>query len=361
MPHQPKYRRHSIRNIAFVEYQKTRTYFGGKYGSEESIAEYRDFLQSLGFLVRDPGDNSDCEVTIPVLVDRFHEWAKATFPLGRKSRAANLATFCRRLLEFTGVDLAVKFTPRRLKEFQEWMVARGASRRYVNDATSAVRQVFKWGVSEELVPVAAYQALMTVSWVRRGRTAARETQPRGPVTWQHVKATLAKLRKPVRDMVEIQWLTGVRSQSLCAATVGQFDCKKKPWAWKPKHKTEHLGHDLTIFVGPKAQKLIGPYLAGKESDAFLFEPRSKVGKRSRRYRKHYDSDSYRQAVQRGAKAAGVPAWTPHQLRHALGTLVREKFGLEGAQAALGHARIDVTQLYAQKQMALAKKIAEAMG
>jgi site-specific recombinase XerC len=51
-------------------------------------------------------------------------------------------------------------------------------------------------------------------------------------------------------------------------------------------------------------------------------------------------------------------WSPNQLRHAAGTDVRRQYGLEAAQVILGHAKADVTQVYAERDQALA---AEVMG
>ena len=49
------------------------------------------------------------------------------------------------------------------------------------------------------------------------------------------------------------------------------------------------------------------------------------------------------------------------IRHSRATEVRRHYRLEGAQATLGHARADVTQIYAEKNMELAKRIAREMG
>jgi integrase len=64
-----------------------------------------------------------------------------------------------------------------------------------------------------------------------------------------------------------------------------------------------------------------------------------------------------------AKKAGfaVPHWHPHQLRHNRGTEVRRKYGIEAAQVALGHARADVTEVYAERNLEQARKIAREMG
>ena len=57
----------------------------------------------------------------------------------------------------------------------------------------------------------------------------------------------------------------------------------------------------------------------------------------------------------------VPHWAPNQLRHAHATEVRRVFGLEAAQAALGQANANVTQLYAERDFELARRVAEAIG
>lgn len=361
MARKPKYRRHSTRDLGFAEHAKKRTYFAGPYGSEESREAYREFLRSIGFLVQEPRRENEIAVSLARLTTRFLDWAEAAYPAGRRSHAANLADATNLLIQFAPEAAAVSFTPLRMKAFQKWLIDRGLSRSYINSIVGSVRLLFKWSVSEELVPVGTYQALLTVPGLKRGRSGAKENPPVRPVTWDHVWATLAKLNPTVKAMVQVHWLTGVRSQSLCAARVAQFDFSQSPWLWRPIHKTQNLGHSLVVFVGPSAQKILAPFVKGKLPTDFVFRPANKSGKRSRRYRSFYDPDTYRRAVVRAAAKAKVPHWSPHQLRHARGTLVRERHGLEAAQAALGHARIDATQIYAQKQVALAKMVAETMG
>ena len=57
----------------------------------------------------------------------------------------------------------------------------------------------------------------------------------------------------------------------------------------------------------------------------------------------------------------VEHWHPNQLRHAKATELRKEHGLEAAQVVLGHARADVTQVYAERNVALAKEIAKQSG
>jgi integrase len=42
------------------------------------------------------------------------------------------------------------------------------------------------------------------------------------------------------------------------------------------------------------------------------------------------------AVQRACKKAGIPPWSPRQLRHTRATVIHRAFGLEVARTVLGH-------------------------
>ena len=57
----------------------------------------------------------------------------------------------------------------------------------------------------------------------------------------------------------------------------------------------------------------------------------------------------------------MPHWHPNQLRHTFATEVRQAYGLEAAQVLLGHARADVTQVYAERDLALAVRVATEVG
>ena len=173
------------------------------------------------------------------------------------------------------------------------------------------------------------------------------------------------------------------------------------WIFEPvDHKTRWRGHRKLIPLGPRAQEIIRPYL-NRVVDAYLFSPieaqqwrnerrRARPSKRktpiypselrarekakqARKNRKpdhpirdHYDTHSFGKAINFGiqkAEKAGVevPHWHPNQLRHSRGTEIRKEYGVEGAQVILGHVRADVTQIYAQKNLELAMRIAKETG
>jgi integrase len=55
-------------------------------------------------------------------------------------------------------------------------------------------------------------------------------------------------------------------------------------------------------------------------------------------------------------------WHPHQLRHTTGTLIRQEFGLEAAQLALGHSSAKVTDaVYAERDAGRVIEVMKRIG
>jgi hypothetical protein len=75
----------------------------------------------------------------------------------------------------------------------------------------------------------------------------------------------------------------------------------------------------------------------------------------------WTSQSAQHNIYRECKRWRIPSWHLNQLRHTYATEVRAAHGLEAAQAILGHSRADVTQVYAERDLTLAARVAAAMG
>ena len=265
------------------------------------------------------------------------------------------------------------------------MVETGVSRRYVNDTTAELKRIFKWGASEELVSHDVFHKLQTVSGLAKGRTEAREPDPICPVTDDDINKTLEHLTPIVQSMVRLQRLTGIRPDELCSMRPTDIDRTGNVWVYRPPHhKTQYRGRLREVAIGPRAQEVLMPYLL-RAPALYCFVPAESVEQwrrvkrqarktavqpsqvdRSKRNPKRnpgkrYDTASYRRAIHRACIKAGVPQWSPNQLRHSMATEVRRVLGLEAAQVALGHSRADVTQVYAEKNLELAAKVAQQLG
>ena len=67
------------------------------------------------------------------------------------------------------------------------------------------------------------------------------------------------------------------------------------------------------------------------------------------------------AIMRACKKAGVPEWSPLQLRHTAATAIRARYGLEAAKAILGHSRVETSQIYAERDLGRAEEIMREIG
>lgn len=290
-----------------------------------------------------------------------------------------------------GKTKVVDFGPKALKEVRQHMIEAGLSRGVINQRVNRIKRIVKWAVGEELVPPGILHGLQAVDGLRYGRSAARETEPVKPVADAWVDAVLPFVAPQVAAMVQLQRLTGMRTCELTIMRGCDIDMAGDTWIYEPyTHKNRWRGHRRLVPLGPKAQAIIHTYLRMATED-FLFSPadaeawRNEQRRRQRKTpmtpsqaarmpkaaplrskRNRYDSDSYRRAIEYGvakAKKAGVeiPHWHPYQLRHRHATDVRRKFGVEAAQVSLGHASGNVVEVYAEKNLDLAIKVARDCG
>lgn len=152
------------------------------------------------------------------------------------------------------------------------MIEEGLTRQGINARINRIKRVFRWAVSEELAPATLVGALSTVAGLEAGRTVASETEPVTPVSDEVVEKTLPHLPNVVADMVRFQRLVGCRPGEVCAVRPGDVDRSGKVWRDVPgSHKTEHYGKQRIIFVGPRAQRVLLPYLL-REAQAYCFSP-----------------------------------------------------------------------------------------
>lgn len=398
----PKYRHYRPKNLAVVRLGG-RDHYLGAYGSPESWEAYHRLLAerhaASGHAPVAPGTtgNGRNDLTINQLTNAYRKFAEAYYVRDGKptKELADMKYAARPLLKLYGSTPARDFGPRALKAVRQHMIgAENLSRGVVNHRANRIKRLFKWGVSEELIPSTVYESLRALDGLRYGRCQARETEPVKPVPWAFVEPILSAVSPPVAAMIRLQWLTAMRPCEVVQMRAAEIDMTGDIWLYEPlDHKNRWRGHRRLIPLGPQAQELIRPFLQLK-TDAFLFSPREAEEQRSkvrrlhrktpmtpsqrarkrkpkpkRAKRMHYDVNAYRRAITYGIAKANrqrpadqqIPGWFPLQLRHARATEVRKHYGLEGAQVMLGHARADVTQVYAERNAESALRIAREIG
>jgi hypothetical protein len=151
----------------------------GYYGTEDSKAKYRqelaNWLLSQNASAGQPRSKRKCRiVTTADVILEYWRFCKAYYGDQPRSSARNRKPVLRMLRQKFGRTRATDFGPKKLKALRDELVASGVSRGYANKQVERVKQMFKWAVSEELVPASIYQSLATVEGLRKGRTAAPE-------------------------------------------------------------------------------------------------------------------------------------------------------------------------------------------
>jgi len=357
-------------------------------------------------------------ITVKELLARFWTHAEeyySTITDGRTKELEQFRLALRPLKELYAETLAVDFGPRALKTVRQTMVGKGWCRLYTNKQVNRIRHVFKWGVSDELFPSSVLNALQAVAGLKRGRSDAPDLEAVKPVPMQMVEAVQPFVSRQVWAMIQMQLFTAARAGEIAhirPIEIDRGDEKlpdgRRAWICRLKeHKTAWHGHERKIYIGPRAQQVLAPFLL-RDPSAFCFSPAEAEAERRERLHderttplscgnvpgsnrkdvpewvagERYTTDSYRRAIARGCDQAfrapeplarredetiaewearltpeqkaelaswqKVHRWHPHQLRHNAATELRKEFGIEAARIILGHRTAVMTQVYAEQ-------------
>jgi integrase len=434
----PSYRLHKQSGQAIVTLAdglgNRRDVLLGKYGSAESRAEYARVLAeweaSGRRLCR---ANATADISVNELILHYWRYAEGYY---RKngvptSQLDRVRLALKPVKELYGHTLACDFGPKSLKAVRQCMLTmpcgacggtgrlpegakrknglptrlnrrtgnpgpvclrchggarKGWARGLVNASIGCVKRMFKWAVAEELIHPSVLHGLQAVEGLRKGRSEARETKPIHPVCEEHVEVVLPLLTTPVRAMVQLQRYSGMRPGEVVLLRPGDIDKGHgKTWVYRPEsHKTEHHGSRRIVFLGPRAQAVLEPFLR-RDLSAYCFSPREaladlraqqrearktkvqpsqqnrKKGNPRRQPGERYSVDTYGNAVERACLKAGIPPWHVNQLRHTKATEIRREAGLDAARAVLGHRTPVVTEVYAEVDMGKAAEVMARLG
>jgi integrase len=396
----PSYRRHSSGNARVTINGKD--HLLGQYDSKASrekydrlIAEYKASRKSKAF------GKSDLLMQDVLLA--FIRYAKEYYKGTTNPYRFKVAL--RPVKDLYATLPAAEFGPKQFKAVrQSWIDEGDRCRRYINEQMGMVARMVKWAVAEELMHPDQLTRIRAVTPLERGRTEVRESEPIESVPLELIENSKVAMTPILRDMVELQLLTGCRPGELVRICPGMVDRSGEIWTISLReHKTARKGKSRTIYVGPKAQQVLLPYLLRPDTKP-CFSPQE--SEKQRRLSRHearrtplscgnrpgtnklarkprvepgeaYTAGSYRKAVlyaclrvypyPRGAtseqkrKWRAKYTWSPNQLRHNAGTEIRREFGLEAAQVILGHSKANVTQVYAETNHAKALEVAKQFG
>jgi len=393
----PSYRLHRPSGQAIVRIAGKDLYLG-RHGSPESKERYAalvaDYLTAGA--IRAAAPDAPALPTVNEIIAAYWQHLERA---GRYMKAGEPTTergwirdALRALCQLFGECVAAEFGPKKLHALRVWMIedaqrrGRVLSRTTINGRVRRIVRVFRWAVGMELVPSSVWHGLQAVPGLRRGESSqVRESSGVPPVAWKDVEATLAHVGRVVGAMIQLQWFTGMRPGEVCSIRAVDVDRSGDVWVYRPpRHKTQHHGQVCERLLGPRAQALLTPFLR-RGPETFLFSPEESEAERNERRRRArvvsmwpsherrfrpqgaehigacYTVASYRRAVERACSRAGIASWSPNQLRHARATEGRRRYGLEAAQVTLGHASADITQVYAERDRDLARRVALETG
>jgi integrase len=372
--HVPKYCHHKGRNLAYVKLDG-RMHYLGTYDTDESKAAYYKLIaeyKAAGNRLPSSGH----ALTTTELVATYHE-AITSFTLSASNRQ-RITTSLRLLRAFYGPVPAADLTPHHIKACREHWLQAKLTRQYINILTGNLLRMLRWAAEELLIPLDTYRAIEIIAPLKAGRCTARESIPDCPVSRVQVDQALPHCSRPVRALIELQWLTGARPGELLTLRPMDLDTTAEIWSYRLEHhKTAHRGKSRTIYFGPQAQAILKPFLL-RPADAYCFSPKESNDEMQARYNPpqkpkppktrnrrssgrilikpkapkrefspHFDVPAYRRHIARACTRAGIDAWHPHQLRHAAATRFRDTNDLDVAQVLLGHDSVEATQIYAR--------------
>lgn len=351
----PSYSHHKSTGQAYVKLRGKFIYLG-KYGTEASRRKYEQVIgEYLSNRRQLPATavNDKSGITVGQLFANYLEHCRDYYQRdGEPTQEYDSHVYLRNKVEPIASLPANEVTPATIEGLRRSWIQVGNTRKYINKSVGRLVRMYKWGVSKAMVDVEVWQRLTSLSSLKSGRSKARETAPIKPADDATFETACEHMPDETADMARIQRLTGARPGELWILRPCDVDRSGDVWTYTPKsHKTQHHGKDRRIWIGPKSQKLLLPYLL-RPADELCF--RSPTGR-------PWDRHSFRKQIHLACGRAGLDTFNPNQLRHSAATEIRQRFGLDGAQVALGHANADVTQLYAEADKTKAAMIAKELG
>ena len=308
----------------YVYYQGKCRYFG-KYGTKEAEAKYRQWLMDLY--------GNKVPISGTLLIDLFQSYADAHPSKDLKHKLASVSD-----LGLLSGHHCHEYTPLVYRKHRAMIASNGKRcARHVNDLMRLVQRIFCWGVSMEMVGIETYQKLNTVDPLKANEVK-HQSKKRQPAKREDVERTLEELAPMPAAIVRLILYTGARPGEICGMKASEIrkDGPNGTWVLRPsKHKTWHRGCNRFLVFGPKSRGIIADHWP--ERGDYFFPSSLVVG--------HYQPASLRQAVGHACIRAGVPHFSPYQLRHLRLTELATDKGLEAAAAVAGHGELTTTKIY----------------
>ena len=263
--------------------------------------------------------------------------------VGRRGMVNQIASI---LLDEHGDKLVDECGPRWLSEIRRKRFTSGACVNTTNQKTSIIVQMFKHGVSRELVSVETLVRLRTLRWLTSQDGPVRE--PKRIPSQREILRTCQRLPTSAANAVKFMMLTGCRPGEAYCLTPNHLSEDGTLYLLR-QHKTDaHIGQKV-IPLSEEAIALLRSIDASGDQPYFRNSRGNAWGR-----------DSITKVIHKAAQKAGVEYWVPSAIRHAVARHVRDAHGIEAARALLGHTKAGMTQHYAGLDLAAARQAVESL-
>lgn len=355
-------------------------YYLGPFGSEEAKRRYAETLSKIlaEGKAGPPKRAGAVGFTVNEVLERWDQHALEYFSArGRERESYRYAV--RPLSRLYGRTPAADFGPDQLRELQQAMLTGsfltpedrqhhmtpktgGWSRGVINARIKRIRTVWRWLEEAKLVPPGSWAALKVVRPVLSNRPGARDIKRPKSAPFEHVRRIIRHLKPHSRAMLLLQWWTGMRSGEVRTIRAGDVTIEGDNWIYQPReHKTDYLGHERVVIIGPRGQAVLRPWLEaarkrGEDSPCFPSQ-----GSRGRGKGEPLTRTGYAEAIREAAILAGVKGFRAYLSRHVTRMRVSRKYGDEAARSILGQRRLEVTLGYGSLDMDLARDVQRKIG
>lgn len=321
------------------------TVYLGKFGTPAAHARYAEVVQrwQAGQPVREARPRTFVEAVarsvaeVVLLYDKWMDETRAYSKNGKSTTQRGLIRVAlRELNRFAGDLAADEFTSSILVAHRDKLRAKPKlTAQGVNRKVGLVKQFVAWAAERGYVPETNAAVIRAVRSLRVTGKKRRELVPLADLTM-----TIEKLRPHFADMVRLQFLLGCRPGEVCGMrwddlTIGDSE---EPWRYVVADaKTSHHGVETAYWIHDEAKEILRRHFLLKKGE-FVFRTKRRA---------RFDTKTVTRKIRVAARAAGVPDFTAHQIRHLALTLIANhpKGGLAAASAVGNHQNRSMTDTY----------------
>jgi len=320
------------------------TVYLGKFGTPEAHARYAEVVQQWQagqpFRAKPARPVVETARSVAEVVLLYDKWMDETRAYSKGGKATTqrglIRVALRELNRFAG-DLATnEFTSSILVAHRDKLRAKEKlSAQGVNRKIGLIKQFVGWAAERGYMPETNAAVIRAVRSLRVTGKKRREPVPLGDLT-----KAIEKLRPHFADMVRLQFLLGCRPGEVCGMRWGDLTItdSAEPWRYLVADaKTSHHGVETVYWIHDEAKEILRRHIRLTNGE-FVFRTKRRV---------RFDTKTVTRKLRVAAKAAGVPEFTAHQIRHLALTLIANhpKGGLAAASAVGNHQSRSMTDAY----------------